>query len=368
MPNTLFRVGLMLMIVKVLSSHSSILEVPELVDMVLSLAACLFFAGSILQKKYPARTLLVFVALCGLGLLTSVRTGNLMIFIAIISCVAICREDLDKTVEFLLFWESLYVLTKACVAFVLHAAGFSMMTNVSGEMMYNFGFSHPNIFASVATNLFAMYMWLHFDSMRSRALICLSVVMLVVYIATGSRTALLVTIFLLIGFLLVRNRKKTWGLLQFGTQIAVPFMTAFFGILCSKYMSGHSLVMFLDKLLSKRIKLGAYYLNRFGVSFWGQDVTNIVVKWDPFWRMNSVTFDNIYTYLLVTQYIWLVVTAFIFFKAAKNGENKACIFLLSWVLYGVSEVHVINPYLYFVILIIPALLGMGKEAKRCRKV
>ena len=367
MPNSLFRVGVLLMIVKVLSSHSSILEVPDTADTALSLAACLFFAGSVLQKKYPAPTLFAFLVLCALGLLTSLRTGNLMIFIAILSCVAMCREDLDKSVRFILFWETLYVVTKACISFVLHGLGHSMLTNVSGEMMYNFGFSHPNIFASVATNLFAMYLWLHFESMDIRKLIGLCGAMAGVYVLTGSRTALIVTAFLLLGYLVMHGRKKVWGLLRLGAQVAVPLMAVFFGVMCSKYTTGNPLIMALDSVLSKRIKLGAYYLERFGISLLGQNVTNIEVKWDPFWRLNGATFDNIYTYLLVTQTIWLFVIILLFFRAAKKGGNKTCVFLLSWVLYGISEIHVINPYLYFVILLIPALLDKSKEATLCPK-
>jgi hypothetical protein len=90
-------------------------------------------------------------------------------------------------------------------------------------------------------------------------------------------------------------------------------------------------------------------------------VTDIVVKWDPYWRFNSITFDNIFTYLLVSQMVWLIVISILFYRCAKKGSNKDCIYILAWAMYGITEVHGINPFLFFPLLIISTLMKRNER-------
>ena len=366
-PNSLFRIGILLMIVKVLSSFTNIVEVSDFADMVLSLAACLFFAGAVLQKRYSAKTLCVFAFLAALGLLTSLRTGNLNIFISLVTCISLCGEDLDDTLAYMLFWETAFVVTVAVISVIFHGCGISMMTLVGKEMQYNFGFSHPNVFACIATNLIAIYVWLHFRSLSAIATAVILVLNILIYGLTGCRTTPVITAFLLVAVFFLRKRDENWKFLRFCAAYIAPCLSVLFAVLCSIYTSQYALVDLLDKLLSKRIKLGAYHLHHYGISFWGQNVTDIVVKWDPFWKFSSVTFDNIFTYLLVSQLVWLVIICVLLYKCAKKGDNRTCIFILAWAMYGITEVHGINPFMFFPVLIVSGLAGHGGREELCQK-
>lgn len=359
-PNTLFRLGLLTMIVKVLLSFSSIIDISDSLDMILSVVASGFLVGSILQKYYPMKTLLLFAVIVLVGLVTSVRTGNMMIFITIITCLAMCGEDLEDAIRFMLFAESLFVVLTMLLSFGLHLSGTSMLTRVSGEARYNFGFSHPNVFSCVLTNLFAMYLWLHYDSVRSRNLLVICLMEIAAFLITGSRTGLVVTLFLVVFVVLYRNNKPH-RFIKFMASYALPVLTAVFYGLCQAYQSGNALVLLVDQSLSGRIRLGAYALQRFGVSFFGQNLSGVEVKWDAFWKLSGITFDNIYTYLIATQFVWLVVVAFLFYIIAKKGSTKQHIFILTWALYGISEIHVMNPILFFVILIVTSLFDRNKR-------
>ena len=207
-PNTLFRLGLLTMILKVFSSASSIVEIPNTIDTILSIVASGFFAGSVLQKAYPLKTLFIFAFVTLLGMLTSLRTGNMMIFIAIITCLAMCGEDLDKAIAFMLFWEGLFVVVTILLSFGLHLSGYSMLTRVSGVMRYNFGYSHPNVFSCILTNLFAMYLWMHYDSIRVRHALVICLIEFAAFKLTDSRTGLIVTLFIVLFTLIFRNNQK----------------------------------------------------------------------------------------------------------------------------------------------------------------
>lgn len=360
-PNTSFRLGLLIMILKVFLSVSGIAEVPDSLDTILSIAASGLLAGSILQKAYPVKTLFVFICITLLGMLTSVRTGNMMVFIAIITCLAMCGEDLDKAIAFMFFWESLFLILTILLSAALHLSGNSMLTRVSGVMRYNFGYSHPNIFSCILTNLFAMYLWKHYNSVGVRHALIICLIEFVVYKMTDSRTGLIVTLFLVLFTMLFRNNQKPCRFLKFMAAYAVPVLTVMFYCLCKLFASGNGFALLLDKLISGRIRLGAYSLNRFGVSFLGQNLSMAEVKWDAFWKLNSITFDNIYTYLLVTECIWLVVVMVLFYQTVKKSDIKYCVFILAWALYGISEIHVINPFLFFAVVIVTSLFQRDKR-------
>lgn len=363
LPNSLFRLGLLFMIFKVFLSLSNIVEMPDYLDTILSVVASGFLVTSILQKQFPMKTLLLFSLIILIGLVTSIRTNNMMMFIAILTCVSVCGEDLDEAIRFILYTEGLLVSMIALISVIMHIMGYSMLIRVSGEMLYGFGFSHPNVFSCILTNLFAMYLWLHFDTVRFRNLLTVALVSIGFFMITDSRTSLAVTLFLVIVMAICRDQEKLHKPLKYLAMYTLPVLAAIFYILCKGFASGNIMAQMIDLGLSGRIRFSAYSLERFGISLFGQNLAGIKVKWDAFWQLSGITFDNIYTYLFVTQCIWLVVIAFLYYRTAKKGDIKHSVFILSWALYGIAEIHVINPFLFFPILVVTSLFDRGEETE-----
>ena len=76
------------------------------------------------------------------------------------------------------------------------------------------------------------------------------------------------------------------------------------------------------------------------------------VRWDQYWGITNHTFDNIYSYLMVNYgVVWICILAVMFVLVAKKGEEKDKILVFLWALYGTTEVHVLNPYLFFPIVL-----------------
>ena len=361
LPNSVFRIGLLLMIIKVFLSLSNMMELPYTADMILSVVASLFLVISIFQKRFPMKTLLLFGLIIIIGFITSVRTGNMMMFIAILTCIAVCGEDLEETVRFLLNAESLLLLLVVVISFIMHVMGYSMLIRVSKQMLYGFGFSHPNVFACVLTNVFAMYLWLHFDTVRPINLAAIMLSSIVTFLITDSRTGLLVTLFLIAIIALCRNQEKAHRILKYSAMWALPVLALGFYLICKVFSSGNVLAQLVDMGLSGRIRFSAYSLERFGIAFFGQNLSNVKVKWDEFWQLSGITFDNIYTYLMVTQTVWLAVIAYLFYRVAKQGGAKQYIFIIAWALYGIAEIHVINPFLFFPLLMTTCLFNREEE-------
>ena len=130
----------------------------------------------------------------------------------------------------------------------------------------------------------------------------------------------------------------------------------FFSII---YKSGNVLALSLDVFLSSRIRLGGYAYEHIGITWFGQPTVKNV-QWDSFWGLTGHAYDCAYT-LLAMEYgiIWLILICYCFYKLSKRNDVKICIFIITWSLYAVSEVHPLNGYILFPILLISQLLPHG---------
>lgn len=353
LPNSWFRVGLLLMAVKTLSSVSVLVPYSDTADNILSLLAAGCFAVSLLQKSYCVKRLILFAALLVLALLSAWRSGLMTMVLAGLSCLAFYREDFDKSIRFLLFWELLYVLLHVFFAVLLSLLGEPAVTDVSGELRFHFGFSHPNVFSVLLINLLSMWVWLNYDRITAFHIGAVMGITALFCCFTGSRSALCAAVILAV--LLILRRRE--GLLRFGAAFCVPVAAlAEFG-LWKLFDRGYGWIQSLDTLLSGRITLGAYALEHFGLSPLGQDLQNFTVTWDEFWQLGSFTFDDVYSYLAVNHgVVWLVLLSVLFFRAARKGPAKNCVTIILWALYGLTETHVINPFLFFPILTVSNVL------------
>ena len=127
------------------------------------------------------------------------------------------------------------------------------------------------------------------------------------------------------------------------------------------YTTGHSIVRFLDTMLSNRIKLGAYGFANYGITMFGDNMMNNIVVWDSYWRLNSHTFDCLYSYLAMNQgLIWLIISSVLFFALAKKSDMKINICIIVWAFYGITEVHGLNGYQCFPVLLLVLLFNHKK--------
>lgn len=351
LPDSAFRLGILLMMLKTLSAASGIIPDHDGVDDCLSALAAGWLVLSVLRKGLSIRML----AACGvfllLGLFSAARTGTLSLLLTVLTCLSFCGEDFEASVGFLFFWESVFVLLHVAASVILAWMGYSMETYVGGTMRFNFGFSHPNVFSILLLNLLCMWVWLHFESLKLRHLAGLVATAVFFYSFTDTRSILLAVPALAVLVLLGRWRK----LLAWSAAVCVPLLGVFEYILWKLYAAGNAFAGLIDGLLSTRVKLGAYALHRFGPSAFGQDLRYVTAVWDEVWGLGSFTFDDIYSYLTVNcGFVWLAVIGVLFFRAALRGPAKHSVFIILWALYGVVETHVINPFMFFPILLVAA--------------
>lgn len=349
LPNSLFRIGLLLTMFKTLTSVSGIVPWCDWADDLLSVLAAGCFCISLLRKNYTLKRMTLYGAVALLSLVSAQKSGMLTMVLTVLTCLSFYREDFDRSIRFLLFWEGLYVLFHVGASMLLTCLGDPASTVISGNTRYHFGFSHPNVFSVLLINLLSMWAWLHYDRLKAGNLFAIFAIAAVFCCFTGTRSALCAAA-VLVFLLAIRRHEK---LLRFGGAVCVTIMALAEYFLWSAFLDGNNLAQTVNSALSGRINLAAYALEHFDFSWIGQDLQNISIVWDEFWQISSFTFDDIYSYLAVNHgVLWLVLVCVLLFRVARKGSAKSSIFLILWALYGTTETHVVNPYLFFPILLV----------------
>ena len=351
-----FKIGIILLVIKTMTASSLIIGYNETVDTMLSVVAALSFVISILQKRFPPKILMIYLLIVLMALYTVLRLHSLFVFLVVITCLALRRENIHETIRIMLFYGSVWFILHTAAAIWMSFWGEPLHSVIDGQTRYHFGYSHPNTFAMVLTNLTVMWVWVNYDRINVRSIVGILVVHLISYSLTTCRTALFAWLATALLLAIFYRREKRRKLLTAIAAVGVPLIAlAIYGLM-RMYLAGHPIAYVIDELLSGRIKLGAYALEYYGLSFWGQDLTDIIVVWDSDWRLSGHTFDNVYSYLMCSYgIVWLLVLVFLFYRLALIGDEKTNIMIILWMLYGISEVQILDPYRFFPIMLVATL-------------
>lgn len=324
------------------------------------------FVMSVLEGKYAKRTLLIYVLLVLLGLYSSVQVGNMGFLITLITCLSIRKENFDTIIKYVFRLELCLFLTVIVVSCFMSLIGVKSISSlIAGEMRFNFGFAHPNVFSMMLLSLIIMWTYINFEELHIKNLLAILLITIIAYYFTKTRTFLInigcmISICVLIKTKKVRIKK----ILSMIARFAVPFFAGITYLLAVLFMYGNTIAIAIDNLLSYRIRLVAYGLSHYGVSLFGKNLSNNVVIFEQYWGLTSFTFDNIYSYFFTNiGIVWLIVISICFYFIAKKKDSKKCMLIILWSLYGMTEVHGINCYMFFPILICASLLKSKEENK-----
>ena len=366
-PKTLLYWGFLLMIFKTFLSDTIIIPYSPLMDNILSYFTAGILAIYILLKRYSVKILLAYMLITLIVLYSTIVSGQYGFLISIIAILALRDADITAAVKFIYNWELLLFIS--IIILSIFCGFFSddyIYGNYYGQIRFHFGFAHPNMLSIYLFNLIIMWIWLNFENMKLihvGAIVCIEIVS---YIFTKTRTSLLDVLFLLV-FILFIKRFPGRKIEKIFAGVLIPFLSLLFYLTSSFYTSGNVFLIFLDNVLSGRIRLGSYAFEHFGLTFLGQNIEGIQVVWDPIWRLNGFTFDCTYTYLMMNMGIlWLIIISIGFIFLAKKGSDKILVMIIAWGLYAITEVHGINGFKCFPILLL-AYAFFSKHMKEVKK-
>ena len=339
--STYFYIGIFGILLKSILDHSNLIPLTDKIDDLISIVSVLFLFISCLKKEYPYKALFWSINLILLALLTSLNARNVSFFIPIIVIVASYKEDIIKLLKFIFYCELVLFIIHIIIPLLLSFNGFEIYFIKSHKLVLTFGYSHPNILSLTVLNLISMWIWLNYKTITNKDYIIISIISIITYLCTNSRTPLF-TLIILFGLLFISKFDKLEKLFDIA-KITFPlcaFLTIFSVYL---YPNDYTIVNFFNKLFTRRIQLGSEGLLSYGASVVGQHVK----------YRTGFTFDNIYSSLYVHYgMIWIVIISVLFYMLAKKKNNMINIFIILWSFYGMTEIHGMNPFKFFPLLLI----------------
>ena len=345
--------GIFILTLKTFLSYSYVIPISSSFDTILSVLGSLMFSIKIITDRYSKKTILAYLIICLISLFICNNIGSLQLFITVLTVLAIRKEELKNIIEFIYKLEIIFFVSIIMLSLLQYFLSNQQLFIVAnGVNRYKFGFSHPNVLSAIVLNLILMYFWLNFEKLNNVKITFTIFLELISFCFTKTRTSLLMLIMIVFIIKFFYKGKKN-NLLKRMVIIIIPVLSILFYFFIKNFQSGNAFILFLNKALTGRIMLGNYAYNRVGLTFFGQNISSMIsnVQWDSVYQFTSFTFDNFYTSSMMNfGIIVILLVEVVFILLSSLNNNKVNIFLLSWALLGITEIHGINCYMFFSLL------------------
>lgn len=365
----LLYVALLFMLIKVSFSYSAILPYSELLDDILSYSSAFLLAVYTVLCNDRVRFLIIYAVFGGLCCYSALISDQFNLFITVLVIFAIHKEDFNQIIWFIFLFELIFLLLMILLSLLMASLNkYQLFVDYGGRVRCSFGFGHPNTFSIYLFNIILMWIWLWYDRIQWKHYIGLFIICLIAYLFSDTRTSFALTIVSLVLLYFSKRHNKTRWLRSLAITIA-PLLTLLFVCSVNLYTTNSSIILWLDQLLNTRLKLGSYAYYHHGFSFFGQNVFRYDIAVDPYWNLSSFTFDCAYTYFMMCGgWLWLIMACVLFAVLAVKGNNKIRLFIIIWCLYAITEVHGMNCFLSFPILMITFALQKTRSVTVARPV
>ncbi|NEG89961.1 hypothetical protein [Bifidobacterium aerophilum] len=357
--NSFLELGLAIFVVKLFLSSSVLFSYSNILDLALTVLGVVALGISILSQRYKAGTLFFYAGISILALLNYYFTGLSILLEGIITILAIRGHKFDYVINYIFRWSLLCLMIHFLfLLIVLPGRIDSYFYNDGTRNRFNFGYSHPNVFSAYIVNMALICIWLSYKKISAKKMLCITMVTFAVAALTQTRTLIVSTVFIIAVITFCKRIHDSNKLLSFVAGLIFPVVGLLYFISWNLYLRSNSLVLKIDKLLSGRILLGSYVYSNNGFTLLGRDMSDRSTTWSSLFPITRFTFDDFYSYLLLNiGVVWFVLIAIFLWMLSKRGNNKVNCFIIIWSVLGITEVHGLNVYSGFVVLLLVFLLN-----------
>lgn len=360
----LVKAAFVVLLVKVMASSSLLIPWNSFADNL-----CIIFAICIMLAKLFGLTmrldrLMVLGVVAVLALYTCVSMKLYNLLVTVVAVCLLIDEDLEEYIPLMLKIQAYFLIAHVAVSGLMSLTGSAdrFWFTADDRLRFNGGFSHPNVLSCYILSCTMMFAWTRFRRLTSGEFGWMVCITIVSFLMSRSRTGLLLNLFLLlIIFLTQKSHHRLEKAISAVLPLLFPVCAAVIFLAQKRFVSGSSAAMFLNELLNSRIKLAAYAYHRSGVSWLPRYLDYAQsgrVSWTPEWNLNTFTFDCLYSFLFVQMgMIWIGIITVLIFVACRRFDFRNKVFLLFWVLFGIVEVHGLNCFMFFPLLLLSMLLS-----------
>lgn len=358
------KAAFLVLAVKVMASTSVLVPWNSTVDNL-----CILFALSVVLIKVCTLTLTLtkLISLASVALMvlyTCVSIGQYDLLISLIAVCLLINEDINEYISLLLRTQLSVLAAHIVLATVLSLTGLEerYWTMTNGRLRFYGGFSHANVLSSYITSCMLMFAWTHFGAITKNQWGWMSLVTVLSYVLSRSRTGLLLNILLLfLVYFAQKGNRLMLDNIKPVLLVSFPLLAAFVYWATRQYLNNSGAAVFLNDLMTGRIKYAAYAFARSGTTWLPRYLDYAEsgrVAWTPEWNLNTFTFDNLYSFCFVQLgIVWIVLFSVLLALLCLRSGYKERVFALLWVLFAIVEVHGLNGFRFFPILLFSTLFS-----------
>ena len=354
-----YFIGLFLMLLRAMIENSNLIELNNIVDIIIICLTALFLGLKILMEKYTIKEFSLIVVIGIFCIYTSFVCDYFTITMSFLTLVGLKNINLSKLLKFIGCTIGTYLLIcfiSFLWTFITNETSLSYYAITSYNMKrYYINFKNPNLFAILVFWMMAIYLYL----LREKKSIIKYVIYLLVngisYYFTFSKTALALSIFLLIAFICIDKNFKIANkklLLVLAKYIFILFaLFSLLSITC--YNIFPDFFNSVDNLLSRRISLGAIAFNRYGITLLPRPIELPIVSWTNRYTMQLVL-DNAYIKALINiGAVYIFIIYYIILKGLKCENDKyELVLIIIMSISAISESYIYSCYICFPMIIL----------------
>lgn len=358
---SILNIAILSMVIKTFMGSSNAIPSIGLLDDMLVVIYIICTVYLIIKKHYKVKTFVLIVLGSLLLLYTSVKINYSDPLITYLFILSIKDIDIDKIIQTIYKYSIIMLVIHALLTLILALMGeISMYTyDMSRGFRYTLGFAHPNTTGRVAFCLTCLVLWIREKKIKKLDVFGLLAFNVVIYSLCKSKTALIISILAIVLYVLAKQNKYLINKsINFVARFIFPSLSLLLYIAIKSFSNGDPVALLINKILTGRLTLAAYALDRVGITIIGQKIDFYgAIEYSSQFGLNSFTFDCLYSFLFYNMGIlYALVITVLLYKLASKNNTKINIFIILWCLYGVTEVHGLNGFDFFPIFLLVLLI------------
>jgi len=275
--DSLFILGFLLLFIQFWTK-----DIFEINEYLFYLPAFMLIIISINIKNYNAKEIIIVLLINMLGIISYFFSKSMNILKVTLILSASKNRNIDKLIKYS-FWTGLIIIMLHVICSTVFNIGTLYQEADFGrgeiEKRYFFGFSHAKslylmVNITIMCFIYSYYMEMKKVKDRYISLFIIAGVMIMAYVFTKSRTGIIMTICMLILSVIYSSKKtnitKNYKILRL---MYMSIIITTIVLIC--FLDGTKIFNSLNNLLTGRLKFGNMFINKYGVTAFGQEVSSI---------------------------------------------------------------------------------------------
>ena len=265
----LIKIAILLFVFKALlgCQHPELLTIPPVIDAACIGVGIVVFLLKVFSYRFGCKDFFLFAG-CGLFVLfTCYQIKQYDLLISFITIFLLRDENLDEYVRMIFKYQIIMMIAIFGAMSVYHFGYFEHIYwyRLLDRTSFMACMSHPNILATCVISLMLMYVWLNFEDFTFNKYLALITVTVILFLLTDTRTTFILSLFFL-SFVYWMRGERVKIIISKYLKFLFPSMGIAVFFLIKQYINGNAWLLWLDSLVSGRIKLGSYAYYHSGIS------------------------------------------------------------------------------------------------------